>query len=136
MKAKLPLRNKQMIIYFKVNNLNFSQAMSIIVLITNLHLFSLGSYIASMLRDFLISITLYLYKFSRNYRYVHETLSKEKKLLKLKSCGQVSINSHIFHSNFIKLLFFVVNVKTREKRISSQISTRCCPNFFKHCGLH
>lgn len=44
------------------------------------------SYAISMLRDLLISITLYLYKFSRNYRYVHEILTKEKKLLKIKSC--------------------------------------------------
>lgn len=41
------------------------------------------------LRELLISITLHLYKFSRNYRYVHEILSKEKKMLKLKGCGYI-----------------------------------------------
>ena len=48
---------------------------------------SLDSYILAISRDLLISITLYLYKFSRNYRFVHEILTKEKKLLKIKACG-------------------------------------------------
>ncbi|XP_055298732.1 piezo-type mechanosensitive ion channel component-like isoform X4 [Sitodiplosis mosellana] len=48
---------------------------------------SQNNYVISILRDLLISITLYLYKFSRNYRFVHEILTKEKKLLKLKACG-------------------------------------------------
>ncbi|XP_031619192.1 piezo-type mechanosensitive ion channel component-like isoform X2 [Contarinia nasturtii] len=79
--------------------------------------------IKTIIRDFLVSITLYLYKFSRNYRFVHEILTKEKKMLKLKSCGGIDGSSgeqktyffsrqHSVAAEFCQALWFALIANT------------------------
>lgn len=73
-----------------------------------------GNYLMLTLRELLISITLHLYKFSRNYRYVHEILSKEKKMLKQKGCGCVRLhlnNENLEWNPQIISFYFAVKVQ-------------------------
>lgn len=94
------------------------------------------------LRELLISITLHLYKFSRNYRYVHEILSKEKKMLKQKGCGYVKImfdsdNENMQLKSPNNSLYFAVKAPLlMSEPISLHINIQFYRNLFKRCGLH
>ena len=99
------------------------------------------NYLLLTLRELLISITLHLYKFSRNYRYVHEILSKEKKMLKLKGCEYVKFIFDFDLKNMKKILkiskYFAVKAPMlMSEPISLHINIQFYRNSFKHCGLH
>lgn len=88
------------------------------------------STIASFISGLTVSVTLRLYKMSRNYRYVTRVLAKEKKELK------VSFSFEIYRWKY-RRVWFDVKLFSRLKKISDKdielVQVICGHHFHQYC---